>query len=147
MDSPEYASLSARQCAARKRAAAEKLERLQAAIAQLPELKQKQAQSERRAGAGKQGAKVRQRQPRVSTTDAEARVMKMPNGGFNPAYNVQFASDPGSRAIVGVMVSNRGTDAPLSEPMRQQVERRTGQKAVSYTHLAGQCAERPGFAR
>lgn len=133
VDSPEYASLSARQCAARKRAAAEKLERLQAAIAQLPELKQKQAQSERRAGAGKQGAKVRQRQPRVSTTDAEARVMKMPNGGFNPAVNVQLASDPQSRAIVGVEVSNSGCDGVgLSTPMRLQVEQRTGQPVAQH---------------
>jgi hypothetical protein len=68
----------------------------------------------------------RERPPRVSTTDPEARVMKMPNGGFNPAYNVQLATDPASRAIVGVSVSNCGGDAPLSEPMREQVERRTG---------------------
>ncbi len=32
----------------------------------------------------------------------EARVMKMPNGGFNPAVNVQLATDTESRAIVGV---------------------------------------------
>ena len=72
------------------------------------------------------GAKA-ERWARASTTDAEARNMKMPNGGFNPAYNVQFASDPISRAIVGVIVSNSGADVPLSEPMRQQVEARTGQ--------------------
>src|ERR1039457_7512986 len=50
------------------------------------------ALAEKRAGQGKQGEKVRQRQPRVSTTDAQARVMKMPNGGFNPAVNVQLGS-------------------------------------------------------
>jgi len=133
VDSPEHASLSARQRAARKRAAAEKLERLQAAIAQLPELKQKQAQSERRAGAGKQGEKVRRRQPRVSATDPQARVMKMPNGGFNPAVNVQLASDPHSRAIVGVEVTNSGSDSVgLSAPMRAQVERRTGRQVAQH---------------
>jgi hypothetical protein len=46
VDSPEHASLSARQRAARKRAAADKLERLQQAIAQLPELKRKQSKAE-----------------------------------------------------------------------------------------------------
>jgi transposase len=93
VDSPEHAALSARQRGARKRAAAEKLERLEQAIAQLPELKQKQAEAARLAGHGRRGQQIRQRQPRVSTTDPQARVMKMPNGGFNPAVNVQLATD------------------------------------------------------
>jgi transposase len=127
VDSPQQAALSVRQRAARKRAAAEKLERLQEAIAQLPELKQKQAEAARLAGQGKRGQQIRARQPRVSTTDALARVMKMPNGGFNPAVNVQVATDTQSRAILGVEVTNEGSDnAGLSEPMRRQVEQRTG---------------------
>src|SRR5271165_1414441 len=96
VDSPEHAALSVRQRAARKRAAAEKLQRLEEAVAQLPELKQKQAEAARLAGHGKRGAQIRARQPRASTTDAEARVMKMPNGGFNPAVNVQLAADTAS---------------------------------------------------
>ncbi len=53
--------------------------------------------------------------------------MKMPNGGFNPACNVQLATDTESRAIVGVAVSYEGSDsAGLSEPMRAQVEQRSG---------------------
>jgi transposase len=127
VDSPEHAALSARQRAARKQAAAEKLKRLEEAIAQLPELKHKQAEAARRAGCGKRGEQIRNRQPRVSTTDPQARVMKMPNGGFNPAVNVQLATDTQSRAILGVEVSNEGSDnAGLSEPMRQQVEQRSG---------------------
>ena len=129
VDSPEHAALSARQRAARKRAAAEKQQRLEQAIAQLPELKQKQAEAARRAGHGKHGEQIRERQPRVSTTDGEARVMKMPNGGFNPAVNVQLATDTASRAIVGVEVSSAGTDSVgLSAPMRKQVEQRSGLK-------------------
>jgi hypothetical protein len=55
--------------------------------------------------------------------------MKMPNGGFNPAVNVQLATDTKSRAIVGVEVSSEGSDnAGLSGPMRRQVEQRTGGK-------------------
>ena len=55
--------------------------------------------------------------------------MKMANGGFNPAVNVQLATDTESRAIVGVEVSNEGYDAAgLSAPMRKQVEERTGKK-------------------
>jgi transposase len=133
VDSPQHAALSARQRAARKRAAEEKQRRLEEAIAQLPELKQKQAEAERRAGQGQQGQKVREREPRVSTTDAEARRMKMPNGGFNPAVNVQLATDTASRAIVGVEVTNEGSDsAGLSAPMREQVEQRTGQEVKQH---------------
>jgi len=133
VDSPEYASRTAGQRAARKRAAADQQQRLEQAIAQLPELKQKQAEAARRAGHGKRGAQIRERQPRVSTTEAEARVMKMPNGGFNPAVNVQLAADTESRAILGVEVSNEGSDnAGLSEPMRRQVEERTGGKIAQH---------------
>jgi transposase len=123
------AGLSTKQRAARRRAAKEKQQRLEQAIAQLPELKQKQEEAAQKAGSGKHGQKIRDKEPRVSTSDAEARVMKMPNGGFNPACNVQLASDTESRAIVGVEVSHEGSDsAGLSEPMREQVEQRSGSK-------------------
>ena len=53
--------------------------------------------------------------------------MKMGDGGFRPAFNVQFATtaDQG-RVIVGVEVTNRGSDAGQSTPMLDQVEQRTG---------------------
>jgi transposase len=127
LDSPGVGALrTARQRAARQRAAEERQNRLAEAIAQLPELKRRQEEAAKRAGEGERGKKIRAKQPRVSTTDAEARVMKMANGGFNPAVNVQLATDTESRAIVGVEVSNEGSDsAGLSSPMRQQVEGRT----------------------
>ena len=137
VDSPASpaAALTARQAAARKRAARERQERVEQAIAQLPELKRRQEEAARQAGQGKRGQKIREKEPRVSTTDAEARVMKMPNGGFNPAANVQLAEDAESRAIVGVDVSPEGSDAAgLSAPMREQVEKRTGRKVQE--HLA-----------
>ena len=108
---------SARQRAARERAAADRRRRVEAALGQLPELKAIKA---------RHNGKRTDRPPRASLTDAEARTMKMPDGGFRPAYNVQLASDTGSRAIVGVDVSNLGTDQPQSQPMRGQVEGRTG---------------------
>ena len=53
--------------------------------------------------------------------------MKMPNGGFHPAVNLQLATDTDSRAIVGVEVTNEGSDSVgLSEPLREQVEQRSG---------------------
>ena len=133
LDSPGVrAKLTARQRAARQRAAEEKQQRLEHALEQLAELKRRQAEAAQRAGQGESGKKIREKAPRVSTTDAEARVMKMSNGGFNPAVNVQLATDPGSQAIVGVEVSNQGSDAGLSAPMRQQVEERTGGKVEEH---------------
>jgi len=72
------------------------------------------------------------RAPRASTTDPEARIMRMPGGGYRPAYNVQFATDHASRAIVGVDVTNNGSDANESESMRAQVECRTGKKVTEH---------------
>jgi transposase len=134
LDSPaQAAAMTARQRAARQRAVESRQRRLEEAIAQLPELKQKQAEAAQRAGEGKCGERIRARQPRVSTTDGCTRVMKMANGGFNPAVNVQLAADTESRAILAVEVSNQGSDsAGLSEPMRQQVEQRTGGKVEQH---------------
>jgi transposase len=129
LDEPASLALSKRRRGARTRAAEERLARLEQAVAQLPELLARQGEAAQRAGHGKEGDRIRARQPRVSTTDPEARVMKMPNGGFNPAVNVQLATDTASRAIVGVEVTAQGVDsANLSQPMRGQVERRTGRK-------------------
>lgn len=68
---------------------------------------------------------------RASTTDAEARVMKMADGGFRPAFNVRMATAGselgGPRTIVGVEVCNIGSDMGAVAPMLEQIERRTGQ--------------------
>ena len=134
LDDPAYsAGLSAKQKAAKTRAAKDKQKRLEQAIAELPELKKKRDEAAKKAGNGKRGKKIREKELRVSSTDPDARVMKMPNGGFNPPVNVQLATDTESRAIVGVEVSNEGSDsAGLSEPMRKQVEQRTGQKVEQH---------------
>jgi hypothetical protein len=115
--------------ARQRRAAEERQQRIEQALAQLPELVQRQQQRAQRAGQGPYGEKIRSREPRASTSDPEGRVMKMPNGGYGPAFNIQLATDPHSRAIVGVQVSKEGSDsAGLSEAMRQEVERRSGKK-------------------
>jgi transposase len=127
LDDPEKsAGVSAKQKAARQRAARERAERVDEAIAALPNLEKRQEELSKKIAEKDQAKKIKE--PRASTTDAEARVMKMGNGGFNPAVNVQFGVDTESRAILGVEVSDRGTDNDLAEPMRKQVEERTGQK-------------------
>ena len=104
----------ARVAAAVQRAADERLARVEDALAQLPMV---------------EAAKQRNRStavPKVSTTDPDARVMKLSDGGFRPAYNVQFATDVDGQAIVGVDVTNAGSDQAALAPMLAQVRRRTG---------------------
>ena len=64
------------------------------------------------------------KEPRVSTTDHEARVMKMADGGFRPAYNAGLATDTASQVIVGVELTNTGSDQGQLAPMLGQIERR-----------------------
>jgi transposase len=139
LDDPSAsAGLSAKRQAARERAARERLERVEAAAARMPELEARQEQSAQDAGDGERGRRIRAKEPRASTTDADARVMKMPDGGFRPAVNVQLAVDTDSRAIVGVDVTDEGSDsAGLSGPMREQVERRSGGRKVEQHLLDG----------
>jgi len=59
---------------------------------------------------------------RVSTTDPDARNMKMADGGFRPAFNVQAATLNDSRIIVDIEVTNEGTDSGQMEPMLDRVE-------------------------
>jgi transposase len=126
LDDPEQsAALSCKKKAAMERAAREREQRVAEALAQLPELEARQAKLAKRVSKADK-AKGKLREPRASTTDPDARVMKMPDGGFRPAVNVQLATDTQSRAILGVDVVNAGVDAGQLGPMRKQVEARSG---------------------
>ena len=116
---------SRRQAAARERAAREREQRVSAALEAWQEV---QAKKERR---GRDSLKT---PARASTTDADARKMKMADGGTRPAYNVQFATDTSSQVIVGVEVVTEGSDAGQLEPMQKQIEHRTGKRPRE--HLA-----------
>jgi transposase len=124
----EPAASSAREKAARERAANDRLARVQKAIKQLPGIAEVQARNAKRHGQKRESksAKTPNKGPRASTTDPEARVMKMADGGFRPAVNVQFSTDVDSRVVVGTSVTNDGADATLLEPMLDQLKRRTG---------------------
>jgi hypothetical protein len=109
-------ALSAQQRAARERAAREQQERLEQALEELEKIEQAKAQ---------QKAKPSKERPaRSSSTDPEARLMRMPDGGTRPAYNVQLSTDCSSRAIIGVAVTNMGSDVGQDGPMRAQLEER-----------------------
>jgi transposase len=105
---------SRRQAKARERAAVERQQRLQQALARLPEMEAKQK-------AGEKG------QARVSSTDPEAAVMKMADGGFRPAYNIQFSTPCADQVIVGVQVLTVGSDLGQIAPMVEQVHERFGE--------------------
>ena len=113
--------------AAKERAATARQKAVEAALAELPELEEKQEQRAKKGGKRDQGKQVR-----ASTTDAECRVMKMADGGFRPAYNVQLATDAGTGCIVGVDVTNNGTDQPHVVPMLDDIAARTGKTPEEY---------------
>jgi transposase len=119
-----------REQAARERAAGERAARVERALELMPQAQAAKERRERTQAASPKPKKVTP--PRVSTTDPEARVMKMPDGGFRPAYNVELATDQSSGIIVGVGVTSEGTDAGQAAPMEEQVEQRTGRHPQDY---------------
>lgn len=126
----EPSASSAREKKAQERAATERLARVEDALKVIPKMAEVQQRSASRARHHKK-SKAKNRpptEPRASTTDHEARVMKMADGGFRPAYNVQLATDVDARIIVGVDVTNEGSDARQLVPMLDQVERRTNRR-------------------
>lgn len=108
--------------AAQDRAARERQARVQAAIAQLHEI---EAQRARRGRSNRKKA-AKPAEPRASTTDAEARVMKMADGGFRPAYNCQIASVADGQIAIAASVETVGSDRGLMRPMLEAIRRRLG---------------------
>jgi transposase len=102
---------------AEERAAQRKLDRMKQALDELAKVEAAKAQQKNKP--------TKTNPPRASLTDPEARFLRMPDGGNRPAFNVQLAVDTESRAIVGVDVSNAGSDAGLAEPMREQIQEQT----------------------
>jgi transposase len=109
----EPAATSRRQASARTRASEDRRDRVTRALKQMPDAISKKKTGE-------------EDQARVSTTDADARVMKMGDGGFRPAYNGQFSVDTETQIVVGVEVSNSGSDQGKLVPMTEQLQERYG---------------------
>lgn len=101
--------------AAQLRAAQQREQRIAQALARLPELEAAKCRN------GQKGEEAR-----ASSTDADATNMKMADGGFRPAYNVQLATDCASQVIVGVDATTIGSDMAQMSPMVAQVEQRLG---------------------
>lgn len=110
-ESPE--SSTPRERAARERAARERQSRVEQALAKSEALQ------------AAKPAKAKEK-VRVSTTDPEVPVMKMGDGGFRPAANVELATDTDSQIITGVDVTGRGSDQGEMAPMVEQHQQRYG---------------------
>ncbi len=101
-----------REQAARERAARERAGRVKKALERARELEKEKSKKKDKGAV------------RASTSDPQARVMKMGDGGWRPAYNVQLATDTKSQIIVGVEVTNQGNDQGRIEPMIDQLQER-----------------------
>ena len=136
-----------RQQAAKRRVARERRDRVTEALAEMERIEAQFAArnahgyKRKKAPPGGKGSPPQdKREPRVSTTDPEARTMKGADGGFRPSYNVQFATDTASGIIVGVDVINRGTDWDELPPMLDQLQQR-------YDRVPAQSLVDGGFAK
>ncbi len=102
---------SRRMAKARKRAARERQERLEQALKEFNQLAEEGKDKEKR---------------RVSTSDPESRVMKQPDGGFAPSYNVEIDTDAKSGVVVAVGVVQAGNDFEQLESGIERVEKNLG---------------------
>jgi hypothetical protein len=91
--------------------------RIEQALAVVQQLEQRREQA--------RPSEREQMTQRASSTDPEARIMRMHDGGWGPGYNVQFCTvgsgQGGALAVVGVQVSQQGNDRGSVLPMRERV--------------------------
>jgi transposase len=112
---PASASGLSQQQAAELCQAEGRVERVEKALERMPEMEAKIEP-----GATKEA--------RVSTTDPQATVMKMADGGFRPAYNVEYGTACAGQVVVGVDVVTAGSDQGQLPPLLDQIEKRFGQR-------------------
>ena len=93
---------AARQAAAQRRAARDRHQRLQRAVQVVRQRQEQRRQANRKASPPEQA--------RANETDPDAAKMKMPDGGYRQAYNVETVTDVASGLIVTVAVTNQGSD-------------------------------------
>jgi len=106
--------------AAQDRAAREREARVAAALEQLAAIEAYRARRGRENRNNKKKGSKRS-EPRASTTDPQARVMKMADGGFRPAYNCQVASVAEGQIAIAVDAISVGSDRGLMRPMQERL--------------------------
>jgi transposase len=110
----QEAALGPRRAAARRRGARDRVARLEQAVAVV-----RRRQERRRAG---KRTDTPPADARASETDPEAAKMKLPDGGYRLAYNVQTVTDEASGLIVAVAVTDQGSDTGQAGPLLRQLE-------------------------
>jgi len=121
---------------AKERAARERAARIASALDTLGAVEAQRKKRERKAekiaegttGKTTQKPAEKPKEPRASTTDPQARVMKMADGGFRPAWNVQVVSTAGEQFVIDVNPLATGSDRGLLRPSLEAVRARLGQK-------------------
>jgi transposase len=113
----DAAGQTVRQQKARERAACERVERIGKAIEAVQHIATQREKRKKGDGAT----------ARASTTDPDARNMKMGDSGFRPAYNVQMATDADSGIILNMDVINEGSDAGQMKPMMDEIKANVGE--------------------
>jgi transposase len=98
---------------ARKRAAEERMTRLDAAVKQIEQLEDNADST---------------KTVRVSSSDPEARNMKHADGGFAPSYNVQTTTAAEGKALVSIDVTQAGNDFEQLQPALDRVQRTLSSK-------------------
>ncbi len=119
MGDPRSEPLSPRTAKARERALREKQKRLKHAHRELEQLEQSRS---------KEKTREKEKPPRASSTDPEARVMLGAKGGYAPSYNVQISTDAKAKIIVGVGVTQSSSDAGELAAAVERIEANLGQK-------------------
>ena len=117
------AASTRREQAARQRAARGVKERAAKARAALDRLEAERKQREKKHAKDEAGKK----EPKASSSDADARYMRFPDGAFRPGYNAQIAAAPEEGVIVAIQMNDRRNDAGLAKPMVDDIARRYGQ--------------------
>lgn len=129
-----------RKQAARERAAREREERLAQALATMQKIERQGQGNKPKRKSPKKPEQTKdkddppgppakpqaEREPRVSPSDPEARVMKMADGGFRPAFNAQLVVDADTQIIAAVDLVNSGSDMQQLAPMHAALHARYG---------------------
>jgi transposase len=117
------AASSRRRQAAQRRAAQDVKERAERALKALEQIKAEKAERAKRHAKDE----AKKSEAKASMTDAEARIMRFPDGAVRPAYNAQIAVAPREGVIVAVEMTDRRNDSGLAVPMVDDIVRRYGQ--------------------
>lgn len=114
MGDPRKEDLSRRREKAMERAGRERKEKLELALSELAKIQKTKLD------------KKAKEQTRVSITDPEARIMKQSDGGFAPSYNAQISTDSAHGIVVGVSITQNGSDYNELIPALDTIETEMG---------------------